>query len=107
MRVSIRWPRSNLPKSAAYCLLLTAYCLRRERDLHRLRGLLCRTMEYRLDIVAIRIHHESSVISRMIGARTRRTIVAPTGRQCRLVEAIDNLPVLGLESQMHAAGQSA
>lgn len=62
-------------------------------------------MEYRFDVVAVRIQHERAVVAGMIRAQPGRTIVTTTVGQGRRVERIDHGAVACLECQVMAASE--
>ena len=60
----------------------------------------------RLDVVAVRIEQESGVIAGVIvGTFAGRAIVFAAGFEARGIEAVDRLAILGLESDVMAAGE--
>ncbi|MBB5734963.1 hypothetical protein FHT09_000662 [Xanthomonas arboricola] len=78
-----------------------------ERDLHRIGTALRRTMEHRLDVVAIGVEHKRSVIARVIRAHARRAVVAAAMGEGGLMERMHHGHVMRLEGQMVAAGEFA
>src|SRR5690348_11553677 len=74
---------------------------------HGLGGLLRFAVEHDFDVVAIGIQHEGAVVAGMILALAGRAEVAAARREGGMIEALHGLPVLALESQVHAAGQLA
>lgn len=59
-----------------------------------------RPVDNRLDVVAIRIHYESGVVTGMIIPRPRFAIVLAAGRDTRLVETPNARLVIGAEGDM-------
>lgn len=60
-----------------------------------------------LDVVAIGVEHEGTVVAGVVGAFAGRAVVGATGGDRRRVERIDGGTVAGLEGQVVAAGQLA
>src|SRR5690606_12015639 len=66
-------------------------------------GALIGTVEDRFDIVAVRIEHETGIVTGVIVAFARWAVIGAAGGQSGLVEGVDRLPVPGLEGQMNVA----
>ena len=60
-----------------------------------------------LDVVAVGVQDEGSVVTRMVGALAGRTVVPSTCRQGGRVKAIDRRPIGSLEGEVKASGQLA
>ena len=57
-------------------------------------------MEYRLDVVAVRVQRKGGVVARVVGPLARGAVVAPAMRQRRAVEGIHHLAVFRLEGEV-------
>ena len=57
-------------------------------------------MEYRLDVVAVRVQRKGGVVARVVGPLAPGAVVAPAMRQRRAVEGIHHLAVLRLEGEV-------
>jgi hypothetical protein len=60
-----------------------------------------RAMADRFDVVAIRVEHKGGVVARVIGAFTRRAMVATTCGECGLIEGLHRGLIRGLEGEVH------
>ena len=68
---------------------LSRLCLEVERDDDRGRRPRCGSMKNRLDVVAVRIEHECSVIAWVIGPLARCAVVAASSGDSGPVEPVD------------------
>ena len=59
-------------------------------------------MKDRLNVVAIGIENERSIVARMVGALSGCAIVAPTGGQCCSVKGIYHFTIWRLKRKMYA-----
>jgi hypothetical protein len=59
-------------------------------------------MKDRLDIIAIGIENERSIVARMVGTLSGCAIVAPAGSQCSSVKGINYFTIRRLKREMYA-----
>ena len=65
-------------------------------------------MEDGLDVVAVRVQHVGGVVAvAVLGARSRRAVVAAAGVERRRVEGVDGLAAVAFERDVRAAGGAA